>query len=163
MNMNQNMCRSERNIQTTGRQILMLCLLIIASGGCHGTSLEEPEHHTPAHKPADFPAAVDRLLALHNEIANNGTRAADPLDAFSESFDIARWLPELAADSDMEERPWNQVHEIARQMETILTNVLSHDVGERRGTYLRYEVDLVRHQRALSDIKQQLQPPPAHW
>jgi hypothetical protein len=157
------MYQGKRYDLTFGGRVLSLCLLVVAVGGCQTTNREEAEHHTPAHKPADFPAAVDRLLALHDEIARNGTRAADQLDVFTESFDIARWLPELAADSDMEELPWNRVHEIASQMEKILGDVLSREDGQRRGAYRQFEMELERHRRGLAEVKQQLKPAPAAW
>jgi hypothetical protein len=149
------MNQRERNTATGCRPALTLCLLLSSIVGCHGATFEEAEHHTIAHKPANFPAAVDRLLALHVEISNNGPRAAKQLDVFSEAFDIARWLPELAADSDLEEGPWNRVQDVAGQLEAILIDVLSRNDGERRETYLQYETELDRHQRQLVEIKQQ--------
>ncbi|MBM3998806.1 MAG: hypothetical protein FJ297_04550 [Planctomycetes bacterium] len=131
-------------------QLLLIALLT----GCHGAETEEAEHHTPAHMPADYPAGVDRLLALHMEIANGGSRAMDQLDAFAETYDIVRWLPMLAADSDLEEEPWNRVHATARQLEAILAKVVALNGDNRRQTYMQYETELDQHQRAMLEIKQ---------
>ncbi|MBM4002059.1 MAG: hypothetical protein FJ295_02060 [Planctomycetes bacterium] len=135
------------------RRLPLLASLLLAAG-CHGTRVEESEHHTPAHKPADFPAAVDRLLALHVEILNGRPRANDSLDVFTEAHDVVRWLPELAADSDLGEEPWNIVYATAQRLEAILTEVRSPHVDDRSNAYLNYETELGQHQRALIEIKQ---------
>jgi len=131
-------------------QLLLIALLT----GCHGVETEEAEHHTPTHMPADYRGGVDRLLALHLEIANGGSRAVDQLDAFTETYDIVRWLPMLAADSDLEEEPWNRVHATARQLEGILAKVVALNGDNRRQTYMQYESEFHQHQRALLEIKQ---------
>lgn len=136
-------------------RVLSPCLLIVLLTGCHGVETEEAEHHAPAHMPADYPAAVDRLLALHSEIAKGSLRAADEIDVFAETHDIVRWLPMLAADSDLEEPPWNRVHAAARRLEKILTHVLSLGAEKRKETYFQYETELDQHQRTLVEIKQQ--------
>jgi hypothetical protein len=99
------------------------CLL--ATGGCqddHVASAEhEPEHEhekaghvIPAHKPKTFPEAVRRLRELHHQIAlavSQG-KALSLHDGrtLPIALDIATWLPEIAADSDMPERPWHRVN-----------------------------------------------------
>jgi hypothetical protein len=69
--------------------------------------------------------------------------------------DLVRWLPALAADSDLEERPWNQVHTVANQLEVILTDASSKNGDERRATYLQYETAIERHLRQLLEIKRE--------
>lgn len=139
-----------------GRCLLLLTsLLFPAATGCHGTRVEEAEHHAPAHKPADFPAAVDRLLALHGEIRSGVHRASDQIDGFTEFQDLVRWLPELAADSDLSEESWNAVYDTTQRLEKILIQVQSRSGDRRRETYLTYESELHRHQRVLAEIKGQ--------
>ena len=108
------------------------------------------------HKPADFPAAVDRLLALHIEISNSGVRATDQLDVFSEAYDIVRWLPDLAADIDLEKGPRNRVQNTAKRLEAILIDVLSRADVERQDFYFQYETELDQHHRSLIEIKLQV-------
>jgi hypothetical protein len=139
----------------TGRSLVLLGSLLFLTTGCHGSHGEEAEHHTPAHKPADFAAAVDRLLALHVEISNGRPRAPEQMDVFAEAHDIVRWLPELAADSDLSEAPWNNVYETARRLEAILIEVRSHHDDGRSQRYFTYETELDQHHRTLVEIKQQ--------
>jgi hypothetical protein len=88
--------------------LALVCGLMM--NGCHtaDTSGEVPEadeHHAghviPAHKPKTFPDAVNRLRGLTGHLGDSH----DLLIA----QDIAGWLPELAADSDMPEPDWNNV------------------------------------------------------
>ena len=139
-----------------GRCLLLLTsLLFPAATGCHGTRVEEAEHHTPAHKPADFPAAVDRLLALHSEISSGVHRESAQIDVFTEFQDLVRWLPELAADSDLGEESWNAVYDTTQRLEKILIQVQSRGGEHRRETYLTYENEWNQHQRVLAGIKRQ--------
>lgn len=138
-----------------GRRLVLLTSLVFLVAGCHGTHVEEAEHHTPAHKPPNYSAAVDRLLALHVEFGNSGDRTEDQLDALSEAYDVVRWLPELAADSDLEEQPWIRVENAARRLEAIMTHVLSCSDDQRYEMYFQYETELEQHQRALIDVKSQ--------
>jgi len=143
-------------LQRTGWQpVRRACLLLLLLAGCHGVETGEAEHHTPKHMPTDYPAAVNRLLALHVEIANDRSRAAGEIDVFAETHDIVRWLPMLAADSDLKEEPWNRVHAASQRLEEILTDVLSRSGVDRRETYLDYETELDQNQRELVEIKQQ--------
>ena len=100
-----------------------LCLRRLARRGLRrdrspgGTRSHEDEHagHViPAHKPKTFPAAVHRLRELNDQFCATGSPrgAASPTGrrALQIALDIANWLPEIAADSDMPEAPWNEVN-----------------------------------------------------
>jgi hypothetical protein len=137
------------------RSLVLLGSLLVLAAGCHGTHVEEAEHHTPAHKPADYPAAVDRLLVLHVEINSGRHRASEQIDAFVEAHDIVRWLPDLAADSDLSEKPWNAVYSTAQQLEAILMEVQSQRGDNRSEVYMSHETAIDQHHRALVEIKQQ--------
>lgn len=105
--------------------------------GCLRAPTEEPEHHVPAHRPADFPAAVARLQELHRELPAPDDHAADHaadrpgdgIEAFVEWSDLVRWLPELAADSDLPEAPWNRVDAAAAKLAALLPPTLSSAEG----------------------------------
>ncbi len=101
-------------------------------------------------------AAVNRLLALHVQIANGDARAADQVDVFREAYDVVRWLPDLAADSDLEEQSSNRVRHVARRLETILVEVQSYNDSERQDAFFGYETELDRHYRELIEINRQL-------
>jgi hypothetical protein len=72
-------------------------------------------HVIPAHKPKDFPSAVAKLRVLNGQIASKyaegKARSLVEDKTLPIALDIANWLPEIAADSDMPEAPWNQVDE----------------------------------------------------
>ncbi|MFM8252444.1 MAG: hypothetical protein ACKOBW_12675 [Planctomycetota bacterium] len=154
------MNQHELKAATGRRPVLGLCLLLLSLVGCHGKRVAEAEHHTPEHMPADYPAAVDRLLAVHAEIANGGARAAEQIDVFAETYDIVRWLPMLAADSDLAEELWNQVHAASQRLEVILTAVLARHGNDRRGTYLQSETELTQLQRELVEVQRRFPTAP---
>ncbi len=104
-----------------GSVVIFASLLPIA--GCDSArSQSEPGRHAeehighviPAHKPRSFPHAVSRCRELNDQISGavahgNPNPSVDPR-LLSMALDIAHWLPEIAADSDMPPAPWNEVH-----------------------------------------------------
>ena len=97
------------------------CLIVLA--GCHGENSpgdangheeEHAGHVIPAHKPKTFPDAVQRLRELNDHFLGDGVekenRSPSGLTNLQIALDIANWLPEIAADSDMPETPWNEVN-----------------------------------------------------
>lgn len=90
---------------------------------------DEPEHgghHNPAHRPKDLPAAVKRLRELNHEldiIVNRGKGTTPAEDhTLPIALDIATWLPEIAADSDLPKPMWDKV---SSQSEVIVSNYRS--------------------------------------
>lgn len=73
----------------------------------------EERHGIPPHKPATFAAAWEAL----------SQRLADPphpetaAQAHAELLDIIRWLPELAAETDLPRAAWEQVQGLAQALE----------------------------------------------
>lgn len=153
-----NNMRSQEVIKRIARRLSSAGLLWALLLGCRGGTVEEAEHHTPPHKPPDYPAAVDRLVELHQEIRSGRSRETHQLDVFTETYDVVRWLPELAADSDLKEGPWNRVHAAARRLEAILTEVLARGDDGRREAYLQSETELDQRWRELVEIKQHFAP-----
>jgi hypothetical protein len=114
---------SPLNITAGSRETLLLAACLIAAAGCRGGQspgeAEAPEDHAghviPAHKPKDFPSAVRRLRELNGQItsklADGKARSLVAEKTLPIALDIANWLPEIAADSDMPEFPWNAVNE----------------------------------------------------
>lgn len=98
------------------------CLCMISLAACRGEHDPEhdhdhdhAEHVVPAHKPRSFPEAVRRLRELHEQVAS-GQAEPERSKTLAIFLDIATWLPEIAADSDMPEAPWNQVDDLARSL-----------------------------------------------
>ncbi len=107
------------------RRALVAVACLLALQGCRGNQSheggdDEEEHHghvIPAHKPRTFPDAVRRLRELNAKIrpsVSGGTAGGEQGDqSLKFAVDIANWLPEIAADSDMPEEPWNRVNALA--------------------------------------------------
>lgn len=98
--------------------------LLLGPTGCRDEHEHEHEHghaeHVdPPHWPSDFPDAVARLTAGHAETreALLAGRVDETLDGLLHvQRDLAKWLPEVAADSDMPEGPWNRVNALAARL-----------------------------------------------
>jgi len=93
---------------------LPLCLLLLSLlVGCatEKESEEEEAHHIPAHTPADFEKAVARIEILTNHLRDGSELVDKPLEVTpqEELRDLVRWLPKLAAESDLNETDWNVV------------------------------------------------------
>ncbi len=96
--------------------------LLAALVGCsdenhdHDHDHDHAAHVDPPHWPADFPDAIARLLAGYQDTQTALSRqdSVHQLhDLLPVQRDLAKWLPEVAADSDMPEQPWNQVQTAA--------------------------------------------------
>jgi hypothetical protein len=122
---------------------VLAATLLVSVIGCarHMEEESEVEHHTPAHKPASFPLGVVRLGDLHREILESSagearsTRGSSEMNVFHELFDIAKWLPELAGDSDLREEPWDVVNATADQLQSLLRDVLAARGDEQMEVY----------------------------
>jgi len=77
------------------------------------------------------------------------------MDALQEMSDLVRWLPELAADSDLKEEHWNEAHSAANRLEALLGAASSRSGDERRETYLECQAEIEQHLDRLVEIKQQ--------
>lgn len=99
------------------------CLLSLALSGCSQSDADDHandhhlEHFVPHHKPANFDAAVRQIdertehLSLHA-----GHRHGDEGEELQELLDVVNWIPELAADSDLNESEWNQANAAKKTM-----------------------------------------------
>ncbi len=112
------------------RPLAILAILLIVAGcdrdrrsrvvsNGHG---EHAGHVIPAHKPRTFPDAVRRLKTLDETIGRGVAEgsAGRPSDdkTLSMAADIAGWLPEIAAESDMPEGPWEEVDRLSAALVT---------------------------------------------
>ncbi|APZ94873.1 hypothetical protein [Fuerstiella marisgermanici] len=81
------------------------------------------EHFVPHHKPANFAEGVEAIEHRCDHLAAHaGHGHDDEADEFQELLDVVNWMPELAADSDLDEAKWNQAvsaaNAIAEQLAT---------------------------------------------
>lgn len=76
------------------------------------SSESEEEHlHFPKHWPGTLQHAENRLLQL-----SEGKEPAEGLTPAAETRDLIRWLPELVADTDLDESKFNQVESLTIQI-----------------------------------------------
>lgn len=114
---------------------ILMGLLLGVLVGCHSEAVSEPaaaiesehghdhhheeeghlEHHVPHHRPSDYSSAVDQIARRFGKLAESGT-AQLPETQWAELQDIVRWLPEIAADSDMRRSQWEQVDRHAEEL-----------------------------------------------
>ena len=141
-------------------------LLIVGCGGEHspGESGHDNEDHAghviPAHKPKTFPDAVRRLRELNDGLVRDLTGQQAPSSPDQKTLqialDIANWLPEIAADSDMPEGPWNKVNAqsaaIVADYQAMLTAKGSNDTRE-----------LVSSGKAISELERVLAAADPRW
>jgi hypothetical protein len=114
--------------------LLVACLTTLA--GCRGGrspgEAEPPDEHAghviPAHKPKDFPSAVRRLRELNTQIAlklaEGKASSLVSEKTLPIALDIANWLPEIAADSDMPVSPWNEVNDRSASLVSVYQKMI---------------------------------------
>lgn len=96
-------------------RVLASLLLLAACAtqvGCQKSPAEEEEaHHIPEHLPANFDQALTRLEQLVAHLKDGASLEKMPteVNVETELRDVVRWLPELAAQSDLNEADWNVV------------------------------------------------------
>ena len=115
--------------------LTMTFLLLTSLSGC-GTSEHADahddhhhlEHFVPHHKPANFAEAVDEIEHRAEHLSEHaGHGHDDEAEEFQELVDIINWIPELAADSDLNEADWNKANSAAVALAKILPDRKSPD------------------------------------
>lgn len=111
-----------RTIMINQKTILIMSsfLLLPAICGCGASEVADAdedhhlEHFVPHHKPANFAAGVEDIEHRAQHLSEHaGHGHADEADEFQELVDIVNWIPELAADSDLNESDWNKANSAA--------------------------------------------------
>jgi len=97
------------------------------------------DHDVPEHKPHTFAEGIASMRKHHEQlIAAENEGGEQARQALGILIDLARWLPELDADSDMREEPWNRVNAAS---------------GTLRAAYLAAQADeSSSHLKGLSDL-----------
>jgi hypothetical protein len=87
------------------------CDQLVTGPGSHDKHEEEHlEHRIPAHRPANFTEAVNQINSRYQRMKDKLPTGEKPAEeVFQEVTDIVRWLPEIAADSEMQRKNWRQV------------------------------------------------------
>lgn len=97
--------------------LVVVCGLL---GGCAGSAAEEDDHaahQIPAHRPRDFASAAVQLRTRWNALPKLDGRERD--ERRRELGDILRWLPEIAGESELGPRDWNEVQGISETLTSI--------------------------------------------
>ena len=107
--------------------LLLLTLLLAGCGsGAGGTGdvyVDHEHEHRPAHHPESFPAALAGLRVRLPAAAGGHARSR------TEAAEIAGWLPELAADSDLSEAQWEPLAAGARELDALLPAAFAGDAA----------------------------------
>jgi hypothetical protein len=91
---------------------------ILLAAGCAARTAEHEEgsHALPPHHPGSFRRAIDEIERRGAAILAAPAGTADAA-ARAEFADIARWLPELAADTELGRADWERVAAVERALE----------------------------------------------
>lgn len=94
-----------------------ICVFVLVTG-CAGPAAdhEEEAHAVPAHHPRTFRRAVAEIGRRGVALTTAGLDAASRERERLELLDIVRWLPELAADTELGRRDWERVRDAARDL-----------------------------------------------
>lgn len=102
----------------------MLCAALLAiPAGCQQAESEDAEHDhhlehfVPKHKPANFAEAVEELEHRTDHLKFHiGEDSEIVRTEVQELADIVAWVPELAADSDLNEADWTVAATVSKKM-----------------------------------------------
>ena len=147
--------------------LLLFALLILTIAGCGGGTASEPaasippehgtphddeeehlEHHIPEHRPPDFSSAVDQIVRRFGDLADMQSGSL-PGTAVEELADIVRWLPEIAAESDMRRSAWEETDRLAEELTIELQHWAQLPPAERPGVQPKIERTI----GSLTDLK----------
>jgi hypothetical protein len=131
---------------------LLIALSLVATLPCCNrapsisTEDEHEEHeHFPMHWPGSIFAAMDRLDLL---MSGQATPVGDgSISLEQELLDLIRWLPELIADSDLDEATFNNVDTWTSE----LVPLMEKELQQKKTLDAMRQVDGLAH--AISELK----------
>ena len=94
-----------------GMLAIVLCLSFGCNAGEKTESSDAHEEHFPPHWPETIFVAADRLAALESGASEKGPDSWVSLE--QQWVDLFRWLPELAADSELSKNDFDQIDAIS--------------------------------------------------
>lgn len=88
----------------------------------HEAHDHEHEHGVPAYKPKTLVAAVRQLSPRwkHISLELNAGHVEHADADIEELLEMIRWLPELAADTDLKKADWDRVQQLSTKLETLV-------------------------------------------
>jgi hypothetical protein len=108
----------------------VLILAAVMAGGCAAPAgdHEEDAHALPEHHPRTFRRAVVDIGHRGGVLTSGMLEGPQWELQRRQLLDIVRWLPELAADTDLGRRDWERVNDVARTLARELESLA--DAGE---------------------------------
>jgi hypothetical protein len=94
-----------------GMLAIVLCLSFGCNAGEKSESTDAHEEHFPPHWPETIFVAADRLAVLESGSAEKGPDSWVSLE--QQWVDLFRWLPELAADSELSKNDFDRIDAIS--------------------------------------------------
>lgn len=106
--------------------ITVLCLSSLLGtfqAGCTQTvesAAEEDhlEHHIPEHKPKTYTETVRELDSRMRTLLNQSPASVNQEEK-QQLEEIIDWIPELAADSELKHKDWNEVQQISTEIKSV--------------------------------------------
>lgn len=144
----------------------LTCALLISLIGCllgcgqSKESLHEMDHVTPAHWPntlEDAAAKIRERLAATQSI----DKPNDNNVAFEELSDLIGWVPEIAADTDLQEAEWNKLYEASEVARKALQRTKAVDAELAKNIEVLCERLVAAHKllpQPSSDVDPELPP-----
>lgn len=112
---------------------LCLCSLLFSfQTGCTETaesSMEDQhlEHHIPEHKPKSYTATVRELDTRMRWLLNHKQEEGSQ-EKQQELREIIDWIPEMAADSELKHRDWDEVKLSSTELMSVFQQIDFDDV-----------------------------------
>lgn len=129
-------------------KLLLLVLVSPLVAGCGPSAVEgeeEAHHEFPPHRPSSYEQLVSDL---EQRVTGHQAAGSDPGDD-TELRDLAGWIPEFAADSELKRQDFGEAVRLARRLQPELASggALSGDRAERVRQLLQGLRELVSRSR----------------
>ncbi|MFN8706501.1 MAG: hypothetical protein ACK526_17955 [Planctomyces sp.] len=138
---------------------VLVCLtLLVSVTGCGekatvGSESEEHlEHFVPPHKPASYADLVKSLRDRIDQVSAGGTPSETQK---TELLDVIRWIPEIAADSDLLKSDWEVAAGTSVTMERLFQECFG---GSADGNTVVGKSDSGQSGTAVGSVRERFQP-----
>lgn len=136
------LCRPGSRVRPVlyGLAAVVMFLQLPGCGSTNGTGNQdteqsaESEHFVPAHKPADFESLVAELERRFAELSESSEQRDDDGHVLqrTELRDIVRWIPELAAGSELQRKEFEKAVLCSQMLMQILESSQGPQSGDNR-------------------------------
>jgi hypothetical protein len=101
----------------------------------HGTGAAAHSHYYRINE--DGQQIGDDQDEDHEDMESSEKQHQVEVDPYTELVDIARWLPRIAADADIDEKTWDDVKTTSRQIVDVLRPIQDQPSGEKKREMFR--------------------------